>query len=64
VAQLAQVIRPDPSGHADELADVRQGLGKALADDILSSYGTAIRDAANPNVNVPVLQKLVQPQGE
>ena len=64
VAQLAQIIRPDPKGHADELADVRHGLGQALADDMLVSYGTAVRDAANPGVNGAVLQKLVQPQGE
>ena len=64
VAQLAQTIRPDPKGHADELADVRHGLGQSLADDMLVSYGTAVRDAANPGVNGAVLQKLVQPQGE
>jgi peptidyl-prolyl cis-trans isomerase D len=64
VAQLADIIRPDPKADADEMANVRHGLGEAWADDLLVSYGTAVRDAAKPGVNTQVFEKLVQPQGE
>ncbi len=46
------------------MANVRHGLGEAWADDLLVSYGTAVRDAAKPGVNTQVFEKLVQPQGE
>jgi peptidyl-prolyl cis-trans isomerase D len=64
VAQLAQIIKPDPKTQTADLADVLHGLGEALADDLLVSYGTAIKDQSKPGVNVSVYQKLVSPQGE
>jgi peptidyl-prolyl cis-trans isomerase D len=63
VAQLATVTRPDKAGHPSELDDVRKGLTKALGDDYLVSYATAVRDATNPTVNAAVLERIVK-QGE
>jgi peptidyl-prolyl cis-trans isomerase D len=63
VAQLATVTKPDKADHPSELADVRKGLTKALGDDYLVSYGTAVRDATNPTVNTSVLERIVK-QGE
>jgi peptidyl-prolyl cis-trans isomerase D len=64
VAQLAEITRPDPKANPDALADVRKGLTQALADDILVSYGTAVRDAASPGINGKVFQQLTQSPGE
>jgi peptidyl-prolyl cis-trans isomerase D len=64
VAALAQINRPDPKADPAAIADVRKGLGQALSDDILVSYGTAVRDAAMPQVNAKVFQQLTQTQGE
>jgi peptidyl-prolyl cis-trans isomerase D len=63
VAQLAQITVPDPSSDPSGLQDVRQGLTKALGDDYLVSYATAVRDAAKPTVNTKVLDQLTK-QGE
>jgi peptidyl-prolyl cis-trans isomerase D len=63
VAQLAKITVPDPSSAPSDLQDVRQGLTKALGDDYLVSYATAIRDAAKPAINTKVLDQLTK-QGE
>jgi peptidyl-prolyl cis-trans isomerase D len=64
VAQLAQVIKPDPKADPSGLADVRQGLTHALAEDYLVSFATAVRDDANPQINTKVLEQAIQQPGE
>ena len=64
VAALADIINPDPKSDPAALADVRKGLAQALSDDILVSYGTAVRDAAHPGINGKLFQQLTQSQGE
>jgi peptidyl-prolyl cis-trans isomerase D len=63
VAQLAQITLPDPAADPSGMQDVRQGLTKALGDDYLVSYATAVRDAAKPTINTKVLDQLTK-QGE
>jgi peptidyl-prolyl cis-trans isomerase D len=64
VGDLAEINRPDPKSDKAALDDVRKGLTQALADDILVSYGTAVRDAASPGINGKVFQQLTQTPGE
>jgi peptidyl-prolyl cis-trans isomerase D len=63
VAQLAQITVPDPASAPSDMQDVKQGLTKALGDDYLVSYATAVRDAAKPTINAKVLDQLSK-QGE
>jgi peptidyl-prolyl cis-trans isomerase D len=63
VAQLAQITVPDPASAPSDMQDVKQGLTKALGDDYLVSYATAVRDAAKPTINAKVLDQLTK-QGE
>jgi peptidyl-prolyl cis-trans isomerase D len=61
VAVLADITKPDPKSDPSGLENVRQGLSKAIADDLLVSYGTAIRDAAKPVINQKVFDQFAQP---
>ena len=63
VAQLATVTKPVAADHPSELQDVRKGLRKALGDDYLVSYATAVRDAAHPTVNAAAMEHFTK-QGE
>jgi peptidyl-prolyl cis-trans isomerase D len=64
VAALADIIAPDPKADPGKLDDVRQGLARALADDMLVSYGTAVRDESHPAVNGKLFEQLTQSPGE
>jgi peptidyl-prolyl cis-trans isomerase D len=64
VARLAQVVKADPATDPSGLAEVRQGLTRALADDYLMSFATAVREAAQPTVNAKVLEQMTQTPGE
>jgi peptidyl-prolyl cis-trans isomerase D len=64
VARLAQIIKPDPKTDPSGLAEVQQGLTRALADDYLVSFATAVRDAAKPTVNAKALDQVTQQAGE
>jgi peptidyl-prolyl cis-trans isomerase D len=64
VAQLAQVIKPDAKADRSGVQDIRQGLTKALADDYLASYATAVRDTAKYQVNAKVMDQLTSQPGE
>jgi peptidyl-prolyl cis-trans isomerase D len=64
VAALADINKPDPKSDPGALADVRKGLTQALADDILVSYGTAVRDAEHPGINAKVFKQMTQSPGE
>jgi len=64
VAALAEITRPDPKSDPSALSDVRTGLTHALQDDILVSYGTAVRDAAHPGVNSKVFEQVTKTPGE
>jgi peptidyl-prolyl cis-trans isomerase D len=64
VARLAQVVKADPKSDPSGLADVRQSLTHALADDYLVSFATAVREEAKPVVNSKVLDQMIQTPGE
>ena len=59
VAQLAQVIPPDPHTDTAGLSQAREGLTRALRDDYVQMYATAVRDAAKPVVRPNVVMGLV-----
>ncbi len=64
VAQLTAIEPPDPKGDAVGLTKAREGLARALHDDMLQMYATALRDRARPVVRPGVLQALIQQPGE
>ncbi len=58
VARLAQVTSADAKADPSALSEVRSGLTRALADDYVVSFATALRDAAQPRVNMHVLDQI------
>ena len=64
VAQLAEVIPPDPHADSMGVSQAREGLSRALHDDYLQMYATAVRDEAKPTVRPNVMQSLIQQPGE
>jgi peptidyl-prolyl cis-trans isomerase D len=58
VARLAQVIPADAKVDSAGLSEVRTGLTHALADDYMVSFATAVRQAAQPRVNMHALDQL------
>jgi peptidyl-prolyl cis-trans isomerase D len=64
VAQLAEVIEPDAKGDESGMSQAESGLSRALHDDYLSIYATAVREAAKPVIRPSVVQGLVQQQTE
>ncbi len=64
VAQLAQIIQPDPHADAAGLTQAREGLTQALREDYVQMYATAVRDAADPVVRPKVVMGLVLQPGE
>jgi len=61
VATLADITKPDPKSNPDQLEQVRQALTKSMSDDLLVSYGTAVRDNAKPVVNEKVFDQFAAP---
>ena len=64
VATLAEITKPDPKADPGAMQQVRNGLAKAISDDLLVSYGTAVRDAAKPVPNEKVFSQFAQAPGE
>jgi peptidyl-prolyl cis-trans isomerase D len=64
VAQLAAVLDPDPKDDSNNLTQTRDGLSRALHDDYLEIYATALRNDAKPTVRTNVIETLVQQPGE
>ena len=61
VATLANITHPDPKADKDGVAEVKQGLGRALRDMMLESYATAVLTAQHPVMNQSVVDKIVSP---
>jgi peptidyl-prolyl cis-trans isomerase D len=64
VAQLAQVIAPDGKTDSMGLSQAHDGLKRALQDDYVQIYATALRNAAKPVVRANVVEGLIQQPGE
>ncbi len=60
VARLAQVIPANAAADPSGLSDTRQSLTRALADDYVVSYATAVRQAAQPRVNMHALDQITR----
>jgi peptidyl-prolyl cis-trans isomerase D len=63
VAQLADIIEPDPKDDQSGLTEARNGLTRALHDDYLTIYATALRQQSNPQIRMNVVESLLQ-QGQ
>jgi peptidyl-prolyl cis-trans isomerase D len=59
VAQLADIIPPDPKTDPDGVAQTEQGLNRALHDDYLTIYASALQTRANPDVRMNVVENLI-----
>lgn len=64
VAQLAEIIPPDAKVDSMGLTQAREGLTRALHDDYLQMYATAVRDQAHPVIRPAAVQALIQQPGE
>ncbi len=65
VAQLAQIVQPDPKSDELGMRQARDGMAHALHDDYTELYATAVRDQAHAVVRPSVVQGLIaQQQGE
>ena len=60
VARLAQIIPANPATDSSGLSDTRQALTHALADDYVVSFATAVRQAAQPRINVHALDQVTK----
>jgi peptidyl-prolyl cis-trans isomerase D len=63
VAQVADIIEPDPKDDASAVTQAENGLARALHDDYLAVYATALRQEAKPQVRMNVVESLIQ-QGQ
>jgi peptidyl-prolyl cis-trans isomerase D len=63
VAQLADIIEPDPKDDSSGLSEARNGLTRALHDDYLTVYALALRQQAKPQIRLNVVENLLQ-QGQ
>ena len=64
VASLADIIKPDPKSDEAELGQARDGLTRALREDMIGLYAQALKDRAKPKINPRVLTSMVQQPGE
>ncbi len=60
VAVLREVQAPDPAADPVGYGQIRDALTRAIANDMENVFATAVRDRANPRVNRPVLEQLIQ----
>ena len=61
VAVLVEVGSPDPASDPAALNQVRLGLERAVGEDIELVYAGALRERANPRVNLQLLNSVAQP---
>ncbi len=61
VAVLVEVSSPDPASNPAALDQVRLGLERAVGEDIELVYAGALRERANPRVNMQLLNSVAQP---
>ena len=64
VARLATVIPADDKANASGLTETRQALTKALADDYVVSFATAVRQDARPRINMHALDQITRAPNE
>ena len=60
VAGLAKIIPANAAADASGLSDTRAALTRALADDYVVSYATAVRQAAQPRINMHALDQITR----
>jgi len=63
VAQLADIIEPDPKDDQSGLTEAKNGLIRALHDDYLTVYAIALRQQSKPQIRMNVVENLLQ-QGQ
>jgi peptidyl-prolyl cis-trans isomerase D len=60
VAVLAAIERPDLRTDKLGVERVQQELTRSLAQDVVGTYASALRDRANPRVNQRLLEQVIQ----
>ncbi len=60
VAVLANIGEADPNADPVGFGQVRDGLTKALGDDVQSTLTLALRNRSNPKVNAGALDSVAQ----
>jgi peptidyl-prolyl cis-trans isomerase D len=63
VAQVADIMAPDPKADSSGVSQAENGLARALHDDYLTVYAVALRQQAKPQVRMNVVESLIQ-QGQ
>jgi len=63
VAQVTDIIAPNAKDDSGGVTETKGGLTRALHDDYLTIYATALREKAKPQLRMNVVQSLIQ-QGE
>jgi peptidyl-prolyl cis-trans isomerase D len=64
VASLAEITVPDAKLHAPEMAELKTGLTKSIANDVISSYANGVQSGATVHVNDKMVQQFIQAPGE
>ena len=64
VASVTEVIKADPKTDEAGLSQARDGLSRALREDVVGLYAAGLKQQAKAKVNPKVLAGLVQPAGE
>jgi len=60
VAVLAEIQRADPNADPIGFGQVRDALGRAIADDIQAAATVAMRDRGDPRINRAVADRIAQ----
>ena len=64
VAQLAEIIPPDPATDPMGMSQAHDGLIRALHDNTLQLYATAIRNQTHATIRPQIVQNLITQPGE
>lgn len=64
VASLAEISVPDPKTRPKEMDELRAGLAKSIANDVMTLYVTAIKDGAKVSINQKAIERYTHAPGE
>jgi peptidyl-prolyl cis-trans isomerase D len=58
VATLAEIQDPDPKADPAGWSEIKEALGRTVADDLQSVFASAVRDRGNPHVTQATIDNL------
>ncbi len=62
VAQLAEIVKPDPSADKAGYEQAKIAVGRSIGGDISAIFSQALRERANPTINQRNFDNIVQPR--